>query len=1487
MQESQNSTAFPNRKPIAPTPVSAGTVEGNDAVCFTAGSTGTAFGAGTIHAYLAADRKSPALVAGISMGALNAAAMQRAYRDLNQSRKQDKLPAEQEAARWRWFRQYLESLLDQPLNVFWDAIPDQSDFFADMVPIRDTSTPRSLEEEELAARRRRYLLVQLGRWLAQLPVSVSLVANILVNYVRFREKYPFWQKLKSILSLLQSGVVLITQIMIYGCLSPHFFSEHLFMRQPKTAPKTPRWAVPLPRRALPFLAWLNRFNFTVVFLGGLMVFGVALSFSLPAKLEESLPRVLVGIFICAGLLLAMRRTHKFRKWIMRRRVVQFLLLPIFGWGVYLVSWFNVVSLTTVVFMGGWMILRGLQERDMPDYWLILPAAALLMILPYSLLLLFYIIPETNKWLNENGLLRSWRRPLFGWEVFSFLSLHVISLALYLSVGIAMFISQGLTLSWSSGLKLEARVAARLILVPLIAPLAASIIFLLRSILRKRELLCRWPKPGVTWTLFLLASLVVSLASAVWFYYCLVGFRNYVPQVRADFQPWVWNLFFAAAIVLFATWIVTFAVLFTPELGQLVFRHVLGKLELRRGLIHDFYFRRKLAQLFDPLWKANTRCADPPPVLLDDNPMPALLVCAPLPTLHENITPLSAHQLWAKRGTPLIEALRAALSLPPLFEPLHLRKKQAAMLQYWLKSSVFDTWKLSPASKRGLDLVDGSAIRQNPLAALFGYLRGNEALAMQLANNNDQDHPAIHVVYRVPIESQPGPRGIKTASKYTIVDVARMSLRLSARRDTQLEVAQTNFLSRLEAEICSTSGGIRDASAPFPIFADEIAPEHDIVFKNVLNPTRKEVLRSVASGCRCTLETLYKEELGSDTWTGAEVNCDGLLVTIGKQSRVQYFDPTPGLPEVCQQCTRMLKRPPAPRETRPSTVSVADAIGSPDVLISELPQLTGERPRIVLVASGGVFRGAFHIGMLAALRDSDIKPDLIVGASVGTLMGGAFGAMFSSKADILSQLVSTFLHVDDQVALTKTLKGAVRELGLRSRSIRLSPRRVRRMVLRGTRADPGFATAGAPGALIDALSDLFMIPHRQTAAIAAMFVAGHVTRATDLFLQHIKDETLRRLEIERFLIGTSLLEQVARDLMAVSEMSPSARQPFQSAGIAFFGTTTNLATQSPLLLGGFGLRLHAPFDYVEAALASSAFPAVFAPRAESSVFPGTGRTDVLFADGGMFDNLPFLPAIEILSRGQRGYRRAAGKQIPALQFLQQRHDKPDLIIAGALNALPENADNAEGPFDTLLAIRRRASSLQDNVKIRSFEYSSKRVHDQVGRIVKIPPPYARTTDIHFVDEIVDAALLPVFPSSQDHLNGTFAFCASTGLDRRRVQKSIADGCYQTLLVIASEQAGHGLTAQSVQALTADKRIPRIELRAREEKVADGECPFFRRTGTEAGTDPKPFTCPFTRTGEFARNNETRGVYRVCKKDPGHSQVRIIGYPMKEKMMANTA
>src|SRR6185295_16680287 len=210
--------------------------------------------------------------------------------------------------------------------------------------------------------------------------------------------------------------------------------------------------------------------------------------------------------------------------------------------------------------------------------------------------------------------------------------------------------------------------------------------------------------------------------------------------------------------------------------------------------------------------------------------------------------------------------------------------------------------------------------------------------------------------------------------------------------------------------------------------------------------------------------------------------------------------------------------------------------------------------------------------------------------------------------------------------------------------------------------------------------------------------------------------IRRLDIEEALLGTSLLEYVALDLFSSSTFHlPPGRQPFQENGIALYGTSTNLCTQSALILGGNGLHPDAPYDFLEAALASSAFPAVFAPRPESHVFPVTGRADVLLADGGMFDNLPFLPAIEILSRAQQGYRQTVGATMTVGDFLDLRLGNPDLLIAGALNAVPELEEGAADEFSTLAAVQRRAKSLHHNVKIRVFELASRRIHSQLQRL----------------------------------------------------------------------------------------------------------------------------------------------------------------------------
>ncbi len=55
-----------------------------------------------------------------------------------------------------------------------------------------------------------------------------------------------------------------------------------------------------------------------------------------------------------------------------------------------------------------------------------------------------------------------------------------------------------------------------------------------------------------------------------------------------------------------------------------------------------------------------------------------------------------------------------------------------------------------------------------------------------------------------------------------------------------------------------------------------------------------------------------------------------------------------------------------------------------------------RPKIALVLSGGASLGFAHIGVLDVLLENGIEPDIIVGCSMGAIVGGAYAAGLTPK-----------------------------------------------------------------------------------------------------------------------------------------------------------------------------------------------------------------------------------------------------------------------------------------------------------------------------------------------------------------------------------------------------------------------------------------------------------------------------------------------------------
>ena len=59
-------------------------------------------------------------------------------------------------------------------------------------------------------------------------------------------------------------------------------------------------------------------------------------------------------------------------------------------------------------------------------------------------------------------------------------------------------------------------------------------------------------------------------------------------------------------------------------------------------------------------------------------------------------------------------------------------------------------------------------------------------------------------------------------------------------------------------------------------------------------------------------------------------------------------------------------------------------------MAELPAPTGvEKPKLGLALGSGSARGWAHIGVIQALEDMGVRPDVVAGTSIGALVGGAY------------------------------------------------------------------------------------------------------------------------------------------------------------------------------------------------------------------------------------------------------------------------------------------------------------------------------------------------------------------------------------------------------------------------------------------------------------------------------------------------------------------
>jgi NTE family protein len=82
-----------------------------------------------------------------------------------------------------------------------------------------------------------------------------------------------------------------------------------------------------------------------------------------------------------------------------------------------------------------------------------------------------------------------------------------------------------------------------------------------------------------------------------------------------------------------------------------------------------------------------------------------------------------------------------------------------------------------------------------------------------------------------------------------------------------------------------------------------------------------------------------------------------------------------------------------------------------------------RPKVALVLGGGGLRGFAHIGVLRALEEAGIKPDIVVGTSAGAVVGAAYASgMTSAQIESVARSVKLSSLVDWTLSSSGIMRG---------------------------------------------------------------------------------------------------------------------------------------------------------------------------------------------------------------------------------------------------------------------------------------------------------------------------------------------------------------------------------------------------------------------------------------------------------------------------------
>lgn len=556
----------------------------------------------------------------------------------------------------------------------------------------------------------------------------------------------------------------------------------------------------------------------------------------------------------------------------------------------------------------------------------------------------------------------------------------------------------------------------------------------------------------------------------------------------------------------------------------------------------------------------------------------------------------------------------------------------------------------------------------------------------------------------------------------------------------------------------------------------------------------------------------------------------------------------------------------------------DGIGRPAATAPSTPwprtyegEMPGDqRPLVSLLFSGGVFRGVFQMGVLNALSEVGVRPDIIAGASVGSISAAmvarAFGESGKSRLEVVARLAGTFLALD-RLILTDRFADFVRNFTLRAADASFSLRQADRFF---RRFDAGSSERFAKDArvVVSGLERLLYITPFELRLLMKALRERNNAEVGSL-LNEYTQKLLHRMGVGDEVLGSEPLallitEHVLQGVVAAGQHP--AQVPFDvfrdKAGILFLATTTNLTQGRLEVLGSQDPgRAEPRATLLNGLLSSSAFPGVFRPRWSWEVKPLTSQIDQ-YIDGGVMDNLPLDAVARFMvqaSDDKQIARRPVveGKPVPHLLFAASLETSVERLDSSALSKLAED-------WPSLLS---RIKTMRYNKKIEIFQNAQRAlraIHETVQAQVAASARLAKPLIVP-----LDLEVVSVVP---EWLCGTFGFHPMLGFRRNRQAASIAHGCRSTLFQLGkltrNPTTRAWLPAWGVditrlpdeETLTADEQQHWPPKRRVEEE--DGRC-WWRNTACPfSAKSLKPTSLPEHMKAEVAK------IHVACRKRENH-------------------